>query len=414
MADIDNMDQLNKKITHFQKLLEISEHLHSTLNVETLIKRAIAVSKEFFDSEDASLMLWDEEKQCLYFEYIDSPAAEALKKIKLKKGEGIAGCVAESSKPLIVNEAGKDERFSGKGDAVSKIKTRNILCAPLIAENKTIGVMSIINKKNSGFTADDQFLCTGLANIIAAAIANAELHKKVNESLQKITELESSKTNFISVLSHELKTPLTSIKGYVDLLAGEDIDHKEQEEYKKVIARETNRLNSIIGDIFVVNEIDDIRNTLSAQDIDLVALVNEVADFWKQSAYNHNFIISPDDKSINIKADKEKIIHCLNHIIDNAVKFSPDGGDIIINIKKSGDFAEVAVKDNGIGIATECCEKIFDKFYQIDNTSTRCFEGMGNGLYICKKIAEAHNGKINVESISGKGSIFTLTLPVFK
>lgn len=408
----DNVELLNKKITHFQKLLEISMYLHSTLNIETLIKRAIAVSKDVFESEDASLMLWDEENQYLYFEYIESSAAEALKNLKIKKGEGIAGFVLQSGKPAIVNDAEKDPRFSKKGDAVSNIKTKNILCAPLVAENKTIGVIEIINKKNGEFADEDQFLCTALANIIAAAIDNAELHKKAQEDLKKITELENSKTNFISVLSHELKTPLTSIKGYVDLLAGEDIDHKEQEEYKKIIARETNRLNSIIGDIFVVNEIDDIRNSISPTDINLAALVDEITDFWKQNAYAHNFIFSPDDKSINIKADKEKVIHCFNHIIDNAVKFSPSGGDIIINIKKSGDFVEVSIKDSGIGIAPECYEKIFDKFYQIDSASTRCFEGMGNGLYICKKITEAHNGKINVESAPGKGSNFTLILPV--
>lgn len=414
MTNFDNIELLNKKVTHFQKLLEISAYLHSTLNIETLIKRALAVSKDVFESEDASLMLWDEEKQYLYFEYIESSAAQALKNLKIKKGEGIAGFVLQNGNPVIVNDAEKDPRFSKKGDAVSNIKTRNILCAPLVAENKTIGVIEIINKKNGEFADEDQFLCTALANIIAAAIDNAELHKKAQEDLKKITELESSKTNFISVLSHELKTPLTSIKGYVDLLAGEEIDHKEQEEYKKIITRETNRLNSLVSDIFVINEIDEVRNSICPEKIDLRVLLNEVIDFWKQNTYAHNFVLLSQENNLNINADKEKIIHCLNHLLDNAVKFSPNGGEVLMDIKKLEDFIEISIKDSGIGISAEYYEKIFDKFYQIDNTSTRCFEGMGNGLYICKKITEAHNGRINVESISGKGSIFTLTLPVFK
>ncbi|MBI2251274.1 MAG: GAF domain-containing sensor histidine kinase [Armatimonadetes bacterium] len=417
---------LIKKIKELEKLAEISLYLNSGIDLSVLLEKILKVSRDNFDCEDASLMLLNEKTQELYFEVIESKESEALKKITLKPGEGIAGKVAATGEPLIIEDAEADPRFSKKGDEVTFKKTINMMCVPLKFKDKIIGTMQVINKKSGSFNFEDlpQFLA--IANLAAIAIENARLYKQLAENFQRIKELEASKSQFIGLLSHELLTPIVPIKGYTEMLIDglDNFNSEEIKKYLKVIVKETSRLNMLIHDLFIINNIEKVKEILNLEIILLIPFLEELKEDFQKRVSRHEIILETnlieEILELKISADKEKLGHCFNHLLENAVKFSPQGGKIIIRIKNylsqinqvsPKKWIEIQVEDQGIGIPEEEREKIFKKFYQIDSSFTRVFEGMGIGLYICREIIEAHQGEIFCVSQDGIGSIFYIHLP---
>lgn len=239
--------------------------------------------------------------------------------------------------------------------------------------------------------------------------------------IQKLTEEQKKRAVFLATISHELMTPMTMISGYADLLKEElgDTQSELTKEYLAVLAKESAHLNMLIYDLFVVNDIADVGQELNYGSCNIKTLLEEEIESLQKSGITHKISISAADGAtggeLTARVDRDKIAHCFSHILNNAVKFSPGGADIGVSIgviEKGGRrMLEIIFKDRGIGIAEDQLAKIFDKFYQIDMTSTRKFEGLGNGLFICKKIITAHKGEVFCKS-GADGSKFYVRLPI--
>jgi len=408
--------QENKKL---KKFLDISLYLGSTLDLKELLERVNNAFKEVLGTEDSSIFLYDEENEELDFYQVTNLADErVLKKIILRKGEGIAGAVALNRESIIVNNVSHDPRHDKRADQSTGKVTRNLIAVPLVYQDRFIGVMEGMNKIEGDFNEDDLKLALSFGNIASVALENAKLHEETESNLKKIKELEAVKTEFVSVISHELKTPLTPILGYIDMITSRiDVIKKEDiKEFLSMVKGKASHLHMLINDLFIANEVDKLQTNLFLKEMDVCEVIKESMKFWKKKNYTHPVNFEPPADKLKVALDRARLGHCIYHILENAAKFSEEGTPIDVRlglIKKDGiDTIEIVVKDGGIGIPEEYYEKIFDRFFQISAGTTREYEGLGIGLFICRKIIEAHRGRIFCKSEEGRGSKFYIHMPV--
>lgn len=236
------------------------------------------------------------------------------------------------------------------------------------------------------------------------------LIKVYNELMHQVNESQQKKDEFIGIASHELKTPLTSIKGYIELM-----DELETGQPQKLFIQKSKenaiKLERLIKDLLDVSKINSGQLQLNMVDFSMDELINESIDSINISMQTkHTISRSGNLKGIMVNGDKQRIEQVLINLLSNAVKYSPPGSDIIVKSKYEPGQIEIEVKDFGNGIPQEDHSKIFERFYRARNTSVH-ISGFGLGLYICSDIIKRHKGKIWVESGQG-GSSFFFTLPV--
>lgn len=242
---------------------------------------------------------------------------------------------------------------------------------------------------------------------------NIRMWVGTSTDIQQIKELDQQKDYFISMASHELKTPLTSIKGYVQMLGsmysnGEDIFLKNS---LKIVDKQIQTLTNLISDLLDLSKIKSANLSLNMEEFSGNELIRETIDEMEHINPDYTFIFSAE-REIILFADRERIGQVLRNFFTNAVKYSPDNRTIQVqSIIKKGD-ALISVEDQGIGIKRNDQGKIFERFYRVEGKNEKTFPGFGIGLFICAEIIHRHNGKIGVKSEPGKGSLFYFSLPL--
>jgi two-component system phosphate regulon sensor histidine kinase PhoR len=235
----------------------------------------------------------------------------------------------------------------------------------------------------------------------------------VFHDITELKKLDKVRKDFVANVSHELRTPLTSMKGFVEALQDGAINDAEQSSrFLSIISQHTDRMNKIIADLLQLSQIESKELGLKIAPFFVKELVEDVVSTLKRSAEEKSQSIkidlhSPDQK---VLGDKYRISQALTNLVDNAIKYTPEKGDIKIVSRDKGEFAEIAVMDNGIGIPQEDLPRIFERFYTVDKARSRELGGTGLGLSIVKHIIEAHGGEVSVQSLLGKGSEFSFTL----
>ncbi len=253
--------------------------------------------------------------------------------------------------------------------------------------------------------------------------ANKELEKRVQErtselesTLSKLTEINQLKSDFVANISHELRTPMTHIKGYIELLGDGSLGslNQDQLEAVDVLNRASQRLQNLIEDLIKFSESSQGTMNLRLTPVSVPDLVQRIMMESYQKAQDRKIQF---DSSIEpglplVDVDEENITWVLNQLVDNAIKFTQVGGRILLSAKRSGQRVVLAVLDTGIGIPKNRISEIFEAFHQLDGSATRQAGGTGLGLALVKKIVEAHGAAIEVQSQEGKGSRFAFSLAV--
>lgn len=257
-----------------------------------------------------------------------------------------------------------------------------------------------------------------LASLLAGVGDRSRGAVVVLRDVTKQKELELMKSNFVSVISHELKTPLHSIMGFVNvILTGKAGELSEvQRDFLETTQDQTQHLQNMINDLLDFSQFESGRINLSLEEISLAELIDEtitkLAPLAAEAGITLCKGIAASDLSF-IRADRTRLLQVLTNLVDNAMKFTPAGGRVSLEAFDSGTQIQVRVSDTGIGIPPDEREKIFNRFYQIDSSSTRAYRGTGMGLAISKYIIEAHQGRIWVESNDPQGSVFCFTVPKY-
>lgn len=251
--------------------------------------------------------------------------------------------------------------------------------------------------------------------------ANHNLERKVVErteqlqaALSKLSELDKLKSNFIANISHELRTPLTHIKGYQELMLAGAMGslNPEQQTTMEVIKKASERLERLVDDLISISQVSRGEAGLKPSAADYKEMARSVLTRY-ESRSNEKQIALTVEVEENLPAliiDQQKISWALNHLVDNALKFTPQHGYVNVKIQPKSPFVQLVVEDNGIGIPAEKFQEVFEPFHQLDSNSSRKFGGTGIGLTLVKQITDAHKSDITVESEIGKFTRFTITL----
>jgi signal transduction histidine kinase len=234
------------------------------------------------------------------------------------------------------------------------------------------------------------------------------------QEIERMKELEKLKTDFMSSITHDLKAPLTSIIGYADLLleTSKEGMTAEEIEYVSIIKQEGVRLTRMINDILNATRIEYGRLQLSPEQVFLKDIIEEVVKKFGIHKDKFNFTVTADSSLPQLWLDRELIERVFMNLVSNAVKYSPDGGSIKVDIYVQGQNVRVDVIDSGIGLSPESLSHIFEKFFRVRSEATKGIGGTGLGLVIVKGIVEAHGGSMTVSSTHGQGSIFSVILPL--
>ncbi|NPV84767.1 MAG: hypothetical protein HPY45_01990 [Anaerolineae bacterium] len=250
---------------------------------------------------------------------------------------------------------------------------------------------------------------------------NQQLERRVKErtielqqALQKLSELNQLKANFVANISHELRTPLTHIKGYLELLIDSTLGPltEEQTQALKVMRQASSRLEKLIEDLILFSAAERGKIQLALAKFDVGILCKKVAKNRLENAQKKNIALHVKIAPTlpQIEADQEKIAWAVDQLLDNAIKFTPEGGKVTLTAHEENGAIIIAVSDTGIGMPNDKLKEIFEPFHQLDSSSTRKYGGTGLGLALVAKIVEAHNANIRVRSEVGKGSVFKLVL----
>lgn len=254
--------------------------------------------------------------------------------------------------------------------------------------------------------------------------ANQKLEQRVQQrtaelekALLKLAELNQLKANFIANISHELRTPLTHIKGYQELFIAGDLGPLtgEQMNAMAAIQRATQRLERLIEDLILYATSERTHMPVEPARLDLAALCREVVEQSRHKAADQklDLLLHTPDQPLPVIVDGEKIRWVLFQLVDNAIKFTPAGGRVRLELLPEADYVLVQISDTGIGIPPNRINEVFEPFHQLDGSSTRKYSGTGLGLSLVRKILDAHQTTIQVQSELGKGSLFSFKLPLF-
>lgn len=232
--------------------------------------------------------------------------------------------------------------------------------------------------------------------------------------LREVTEQRRAaalKDELMSTVSHELRTPLSAILGFSELLKARDYEKAERDEYLDTIHQQATRLSRLISDFLDITRLEQAEEALHLRKVELRSLLQQQVDLFEGQSQEHPVHLeAPDD--LIAEVDEDHLRRAVANLISNAIKYSPDGGEVRVEaVRRNGDVV-VAVRDHGIGIPPADQRRVFDRFYRVDSTKTRKIGGTGLGLALVREIARAHGGEVGVESVEGQGSRFWLQVPV--
>jgi signal transduction histidine kinase len=384
-------------LERYQRLAEISRDLASTLELDGLLKRIVQAAADLSQAEAASILLYDERKQQLYFESATNLEEPLMRGLIVPVEGSIAGWVVTHRQPIIISEAQKDPRHFGNIAKATNVTTTSMLGVPLVAKEKVIGTLEAINKQNGQFTEEDQNVLMALAAQAAVAIENARLFQQ---------------SDLIAEMVHELRTPLSSLNTAAHLLLRKDIPDTDRNRVVEIIHNEAERLTEMTTAFLDLARLESGRIQFNVQVFDLKPLLEECSDMMEGKAFENGLSLELEVQPglPSLKADRDKIKQVLINLVSNGIKYNRPGGKILIQAGFELKQFIVNVSDTGLGINQSDLDHLFERFYRVKSTE-EITSGTGLGLAICKRIVEAHGGNIEVASELGAGTTFTVFLP---
>ena len=345
-----------------------------------------------------------------------------LEGIHMPLDKGLGGEVV-GSKRAVLTEVGEEppEEVIRKDLLAGIFRGKKGIGVPLVSGDRILGVLTLQCPKELRVSDEDVFMLEAMGRHAGVGIENAMLYEETRLHLQalevaheELMELDRLKSDFVSTVSHELRSPLAVIEGFARTLVEhfDRVDPDTEKESLEIILKKSTILEGLIANILDMSRIEAGKLEVRFEVLDLRELCRRVIGDQERMVEVHEIELVAPDKEVKVVADPERVEVVLGNLMRNATKFSPEGGTVTISLREFGEMAEVSVTDEGIGVRREEQEKIFDRFYQVDSGENRAFPGTGLGLYITSELLRAMGGTIRVDSEPGKGSTFTFTLPL--
>ncbi|HLV35180.1 MAG TPA: PAS domain-containing sensor histidine kinase [Spirillospora sp.] len=332
-----------------------------------------------------------------------------------KPPTGIVARVLNQRRPELVQDVRQDPDYQAYIPA-----TRAQMTIPLLSQDRLIGVLFLETRRPERFTTEAFEFIQLITTRIAAALDNAQLYDTTRQQLAElqdlytqISSLEQLKTDMIRIAAHDLGNPLTSISGFIDLLLDSKLTDT-QREHVQIVKDSATRMKKIIRDILSLQRIEELAQGNLNETIELVELVQQVYDTQKYPAAHRSqtFTLDVTPYPMYIKGDAAQMREAIVNLISNALKYTPEGGEVNVRLREEDDLFIFEVIDNGYGIPEEQQARLFQPFFRAKTSETMRIDGTGLGLHLVKNIIERHHGKIRFRSVYGQGSLFGFEIPV--
>ncbi|MCK4741000.1 MAG: GAF domain-containing sensor histidine kinase, partial [Anaerolineales bacterium] len=359
------------------------------------------------------ILLVSDQTRDLYIAAATDADPETLQKIPVPKEGSIAGTIFREDRPLILNELGATAQLYPEVGERGRFAVRSLIGVPLRIREEVTGVLEAVNKRQGIFDEVDLQTLTNIASLAAVAISNARQIEALNRAYDALGKLNQLKTDFIAIASHELRTPLGLILGNASLLkelTGEDVS-----EHADAVLNSAMRMRVLIEDMTNLNMLQagSADMVLSKQPLqDIVQMAYEEV-LGLAEAREQTIKLNLPAETLEAMIDGPKITMALTNLLNNAIRFTPKERELWLTLEHHGHEAWLRVRDDGIGLAPDELETVFDLFYQVEDHLTRQHDGLGLGLPTVKAIAESHGGRVWVESEGpDQGATFTIALPL--
>jgi len=404
---------MSEKTSKLEHLLAIIRGIGSATDIDQLLQRLAVAASELTGSQAASILKFDAATASLRFIAAPWYHQQHLKELAVPLDESLAGWVFGNNKTLIAQDVGQDPRHFKAVDQATNFTTTSLLGVPIRYQGETIGVLEVVNKADDAhYTEDDVTILEMLALYAGMSLWNSNLETSIQGTRDEVTELDRLKRTFIAITSHELRTPLGLILGHATFL--KETLAEEYSESIDAIIRNATRLKEIIEDLTDVDNYEAGVARIRQGLISVPGMVEDVVISFQDMAASKNITLQTDirDKNLQVSGDENKITVAVSNLVRNAIMFTNEGGQVLVIVDSVPDHAQISVKDNGVGIPASDLEFVFERFFQVESHLTRSHTGLGLGLSVAKTMVELHGGRIWVESVEGKGSTFTIILPV--
>jgi len=386
-----------KRIAILEQLLAISRKLNSTLEMRPLLLQIVEAARDLTGADGASILLVEAGKSSLRFAASSGPQSSQLESAEVPR-ESLAGWVVETRQEAIVEDATTDPRMYVMQDISY---TRSIVAVPMVFGEEVIGVLEAVTlEAHHAFTTNDVEALQTMASVAAVAVKNAQLFQQ---------------TDWIALVVHEIRTPLTAIMSYADLLLRPELNPTQRENFLGIIRQEADRLGTLVSQFLDLARLESGRVSLAQESFDLATIVNLSSNVIAPLVKEHAATLSIElaENLLPAWGDSQRIHQVLLNLISNALKYSDQGAQVTLTAQRHAEGLLMGVHDNGPGIPPEQLPRLFQKFSRLPGSERRAV-GAGLGLVITRQIVEGHGGHIWVESELGQGSTFYFTLPIAK
>jgi two-component system, NtrC family, sensor kinase len=412
--------ELVRSVGELKALGDVGQAVSSTLDLQTVLSTIVGHAVQLSGTDGGVIYEYDEtagEFHLRASHRIENEVVEALQVTPVRPGQGATGQTATVRAPVQVPDILEEREYAGTRvrPTLARLGYRSVLAVPLLREERIMGALTVWRKEAGSFSTEIVNLLQTFATQSALAIQNARLFREIEEKSRQIETANRHKSEFLANMSHELRTPLNAIIGFSEVLGERMFGelNEKQAEYTEDILSSGRHLLSLINDILDLSKVEAGRMELELAKFDLPLAIENALTLVRERAMRHGVKLERvvDERLGEFVADERRVKQILVNLLSNAVKFTPEGGQIKVEVGLGDSAAIISIRDTGIGIAPEDQEAIFEEFRQVGNNYAQKREGTGLGLSLTRKFVEMHGGKIWVESEVGKGSKFTFTLP---
>ena len=414
----DRIINSRKRILELTRLYDISLGINSVISLDTLLKMVGKEITLLLRRPWVSIVLINQKREVIEHVELGRESAAVLEPGTPLADDPLIGDICAHEAGIIIDDM-SEQGANARSPLVADRGLGSFLAVPVFSAKDNLGVLMAGDFAREPFNPEDARLITILSGQVAMAIEKSRLYEVMNGRIERLEreneELKSSnklKMSYLSHLSHELKTPLTSIKAYAESLSDhiDDPEFPEKGEFLGIISAETERLIRMVNKVLDVSKIEFGNRTLKRTAFNLGTLLAEVESSMQPYLRDKKLrlVVNVPPALPNVDGDEDLVKQVFINLISNAIKFSPNESGIFIETVEDAVAIRIKVSDEGAGIPQEDLQNIFKQFYQVNRGSG---EGVGLGLAIVKNIVEQHGGTITATSNLGEGSTFTFTLP---
>ena len=408
--------ELARKVDELEALREVGEAVNSSLDVDEVLETIAAHAVELSETDGGSIMEYSPADRCFLVRSVyntDAAVVSRLRSIRIGLDDTLVGRAAREGRPIGVPDLA-EVPLDPHLEILYADGWRSLVAVPMLREGNVVGCLVVRRKGTGRFSDEILELLETFADQSAVAMLNARLYRELQEQSLELELASRHKSEFLASMSHELRTPLNAVLGFSEVLLEEMFGpvNERQEEYLRDIHGSGQHLLELINEILDLSKVEAGRMELEYSSLDLRDLLEEATAMLRERATAHAISLTVDVAADvgRIQSDELRLKQVVLNLLTNAVKFTGDGGAVLVRAVRRGGDVEVTVRDTGIGVPEDDFERIFESFQQGGRGSSR-EEGTGLGLTLSRRIVELLGGRMWLKSEVGVGSTFGFSLP---